>query len=300
MSTEKKGGLVRKLADKYSVQPESLFATLKVTAFKQPGQNALPPTNEQMMALLIVADQYDLNPFTREIFAFPGKRGEITPVVSVDGWSRIINEHPAMDGIEFEYSDKMHLMPGAKHCHTWVEAVIYRKDRKQPIRVREYLDEAYQGPRNGYAGAWQTHTKRMLRHKALIQGSRIAFGFAGLYDMDEAQRIADMGNAEVLSSRPFAVGADDAQSAEVVYQEIGAEEKQRLDPMLDTLCQRALDAGAWEAARQFAEERLSQGELQYALKRISEAEAEAEAGAAEEGQFSEQEQAPEQELAEQA
>ena len=86
-----------------------------------------------------------------------------------------------------------------------------------------------------------------------------------------------------------------------MYQEIGAEEKQRLDPMLDTLCQRALDAGAWEAARQFAEERLSQGELQYALKRISEAEAEA--GAAEEGQegqFSEQEQAPEQEPAEQA
>ena len=42
------------------------------------------------MALLIVADQYGLNPFTREIFAFDDKRAGIVPVVSVDGWSRIL------------------------------------------------------------------------------------------------------------------------------------------------------------------------------------------------------------------
>ena len=31
--------------------------------------------------------------------------------------------------------------------------------------------------------------RRMLRHKALIQGARIAFGFSGIYDEDEARDI---------------------------------------------------------------------------------------------------------------
>jgi hypothetical protein len=33
----------------------------------------------------------------------------------------------------------------------------------------------------------------MLRHKALIQCARLAFGFAGIYDEDEATRIRDSG-----------------------------------------------------------------------------------------------------------
>jgi hypothetical protein len=32
----------------------------------------------------------------------------------------------------------------------------------------------------------------MLRHKAMIQAARIAFGFAGIYDEDEAARIASV------------------------------------------------------------------------------------------------------------
>jgi len=50
-------------------------------------------TNEQMLALLVVADQYRLNPFLNELYAFPDKKGGITPIVGVDGWSRIINDH---------------------------------------------------------------------------------------------------------------------------------------------------------------------------------------------------------------
>ncbi|ENC7540331.1 phage recombination protein Bet, partial [Salmonella enterica subsp. enterica serovar Brandenburg] len=32
---------------------------------------------------------------------------------------------------------------------------------------------------------------RMLRHKAMIQCARLAFGFAGIYDKDEAERIVE-------------------------------------------------------------------------------------------------------------
>ncbi|WP_241284663.1 recombinase RecT, partial [Enterobacter hormaechei] len=62
-----------------------LMNTLKNTAFK--GGNV---TDEQFTALLIVANQYGLNPWTKEIYAFPDKGG-IVPVVGVDGWARIIN-----------------------------------------------------------------------------------------------------------------------------------------------------------------------------------------------------------------
>lgn len=187
----KRTSLVTKFADKYHIEPARLLETLKATAFRQRKQD-VQISNEQMAALLIVADQYKLNPFTKEIFAFEDK-GAIVPVVSVDGWARIINEHPAFNGMEFNYSDQIVTMTAGKPCPEWCEVVIYRKDRERPTIVREYLDEVYQAPRgqNAYAGPWQSHTKRFLRHKTLIQGARIAFGFAGIYDEDEANRIVE-------------------------------------------------------------------------------------------------------------
>ena len=32
----------------------------------------------------------------------------------------------------------------------------------------------------------------MLRHKAMIQAARLAFGFTGIYDQDEAERIVEI------------------------------------------------------------------------------------------------------------
>ena len=202
--------LVQRFAQRYFVDPEKLLATLKATAFKQ--RNAEEISNERMMALLVVADQYKLNPFTKEIYAYPDKYLGIVPVVGVDGWSRIINEHPQLDGIEFRYAEKMVAMPKAKPCPEWCDVIIKRKDRSSPIIVREHLDEVFR--ELDYISPWQTHTKRMLRHKTLIQGSRIAFGFAGIYDEDEAERIIDMGAAEVVKITANAGAGDDLNAKE--------------------------------------------------------------------------------------
>ena len=120
-----------------------LIETLKATAFKGPA------TDAQLTALLVVAQQYGLNPFTKEIYAFPDRQNGIVPVVGVDGWSRILNENPQFDGLDFDQTDDT--------C----TCTIYRKDRSHPIRVTEYLPE-----RKRDAGPWKPHPKRTLRHKA--------------------------------------------------------------------------------------------------------------------------------------
>lgn len=208
LPAEKKS-LMAKFSSRYGVEPTKMFDTLKATAFRQ--KDGAVPTNEQMLSLMVVADQYQLNPFTKEIYAFPDKGG-IVPVVGVDGWSRIINSHPEFDGMDFRYSEDMALPRGAANeCHTWIECVMYRKDRNRPTVVREYLDEVYREPfKDGMKGPWQTHTKRFLRHKAMIQCSRLAFGFVGIYDQDEAERIIDVSDQTTKQKSPDPVAYSDA------------------------------------------------------------------------------------------
>lgn len=160
--------LTQKLADRLDIGDGSqLTETLKATAFK--GQ----VTDAQMIALMVVANQYGLNPWTKEIYAFPDRQNGIVPVVGVDGWARIINDHSQFDGMEFEQD--------AESC----TCIMYRKDRSRAIRVTEYMDEC----RRDGVTPWKTHPRRMLRHKAMIQCARLAFGFTGIYEQDEAERI---------------------------------------------------------------------------------------------------------------
>jgi phage recombination protein Bet len=206
MSEEKQSSLRARFAARYGIAEVEVFDILKATAFKVKDGEA---TDAQLTALMIVADQYKLNPFTKEIYAYPDKQNGIVPVVSVDGWTRIINEHPAFDGLEFNYPTAMvsGFVGLKKPLHEWTECIIYRKDRSHAIVVREYAEECYREPFTGKSqygnggtytvdGPWQSHPRRMLRHKAQIQCARIAFGFAGIYDEDEAARMIDMGAAD--------------------------------------------------------------------------------------------------------
>ena len=165
-------GLIETMANRLGIAPAKLVPTLKATAFRTDKE----VTDAQMMALLVVANEYKLNPFTKEIYAFPDKRGGIVPVVSVDGWARIINEHPQYNGVALVYD----------HHEQSYECTMYRKDRDHPTVITEYMAECARG-----TDPWKTHPRRMLRHKALIQAARIAFGFAGIYDEDEGQRIRE-------------------------------------------------------------------------------------------------------------
>jgi len=215
-NTNQGASLIARIAQRFGVDPAKLYDTLKTTCFRK--RDGTAPTHEQMMALLIVSDQYGLNPFTKEIVAFEGQGGQIVPVVSVDGWSRIINENPMFDGVEFRYGDNMVTMSGAQPCPDKMECHIYRKDRSRPVIIPEWLDEVYVPQRGKFHGPWQTHTKRMLRHKALIQCARVAVGFTGIYDADEASRILA---GDVVARQSRMPAAAPQQSIQDLDQQIG-------------------------------------------------------------------------------
>lgn len=172
---------------------QELIQILKSTAFK--GQ----VSDAQMAAILVIANQYRLNPFTNEIYAFPSQGG-IVPVVGVDGWARIINGNSQFDGMEFEQD--------AESC----TCKIYRKDRSHPVSVTEFMEECKRDTK-----PWKSHPRRMLRHKAMIQAARLSFGFAGIFDEDEAERIKDAkdGVADAQAS-PFTGDKDNPDRADLI------------------------------------------------------------------------------------
>lgn len=162
--------LIVHLADRYHMEPARFIQALKATVV---------PSNvsdEQFAAFLMVAKEYDLNPLTKEIFAFPARSGGIQPVVSVDGWVKMANNHAEFDGMEFE-----------DHIHEGQLAAItcrvYRKDRSHPTSSTEYMEECRRK-----TDVWRQWPSRMLRHKATIQALRLAFGFSGITEPDEAER----------------------------------------------------------------------------------------------------------------
>jgi phage recombination protein Bet len=170
MSTElvNKPSALAVMAGRISVDPSKLLGTLKETVFKG-------AKDSELLALVVVANEYGLNPFLKELYAFPAKGGGIVPVVSIDGWISMINRQPNLDGVEFS------MTPDGEEC----TCKMFIKGRSHPVVITEYKEECFRATE-----PWKQMPKRMLRHKALIQAARVAFGFSGIFDEDEARTIA--------------------------------------------------------------------------------------------------------------
>ncbi|NCV41533.1 MAG: hypothetical protein EBW11_13450, partial [Betaproteobacteria bacterium] len=132
------------MASKFNVEPARLLETLKATLMPK-------ATNEELLSFVVTANQYGLNPFTREIYAFPARNGGIQPVVSVDGWIKMMNSHPQFNGIQFTTEDK----DGKPFS---VTATIHHKDRTHPVEVTEYFSECSRNTE-----PWKVNPRRMLR-----------------------------------------------------------------------------------------------------------------------------------------
>lgn len=200
------------MATRYGMEPAAFEQTLRATVVPK------DCSREQFAAFLLVAKEYNLNPMTKEIYAFPTRGGGIQPIVSIDGWCNLVNSHPQCDGIEFDD----HLSADGNKVDA-ITARIWRKDRKMPVIVTEYFAEC-----NRNTDPWKQYPRRMLRHKALIQCARYAFGFSGIVDPDEAERIAGNGahtksidHDDGPPDPPMIEHQDSAPTDQVVWEEQG-------------------------------------------------------------------------------
>lgn len=162
------------LAGQLRCQPDKLLNLLKGTVFRACKRN------EEFQMACMVAREYRLNPILKEIYAFPSQNG-VVPIISIDGWIRIINSHPKYAGCKFTYEGEI---TGDGEGSLACTCEIYRTDRAKPIAVQEFYEECYRD-----TDPWNTMPRRMLRWKSLIQCARVAFGFAGIYDFDEGNDI---------------------------------------------------------------------------------------------------------------
>ena len=192
--TTKKTSALAVMASRLNIDPSKLHETLKSTVFKE-------ANDHELVALVLVANEYGLNPLVKQIYAFPQKGGGIVPVVGIDGWLKIINARPEFDGLTTR-----DLIDDGKLIA--VECTIHRKDRNHPTVVTEWLAEC-QRPTE----PWKMMPHRMLRHKAIIQAGRIAFSITGLSDEDDAETIREASGRVVERSSSMVPDLSDMSSA---------------------------------------------------------------------------------------
>ncbi len=118
--------------------------------------------------LLRMANKYRLDPLSDEIVLIKSIDDTYQPFITINGWSKLINEHPQFTGMSLK--DSSELIDGIPR---WMECAIYRNDRILPIIIKEYFEEV----RTDQA-SWQQMPRRMLRHRVIQQCARLAFNIS--------------------------------------------------------------------------------------------------------------------------
>lgn len=184
--------LVQEIAEQYKLSAERfLTSSLKILASRLSRELA----ESEVLAMCSLMKRYHLDPFAGHLYlqeTFEGPSSTIRPVLKIDGWLTMLNSQEQFDGLEFKYSDEMISNPldpidesvCGRQVPMWMEASIYRNDRSRPTVVREYFLEVYQ-----HTESWRAMGSRQLRHKTIIQCSRVAFGLGGLFDEDDISRM---------------------------------------------------------------------------------------------------------------
>lgn len=248
--------LMRRFSVKFGMNEKKFSESLMRVIFK----NA-QVTVEEVAAFLIVCDQYDLNPFLKEIYPAITKDG-LLPVLGVDGWFKQMNRHPDFDGAEVEFSENETRVSrpdrnGRNICTTgpeWCRVKIYLKGKSHPIIIEERLSETFMPTKE-----WVSKPYRMLRHKTFIQAIRVTFGISGVYDKDDVQEIIPERNVQTIPAEKQITSAirtftDDASREQYVLKIINGCESR----------------GVLDQAQEFFKERLIGEDLDFALTLLEE------------------------------
>lgn len=199
-----------------SVSPDEFYAVMAANCF-----GGETPTQGQLAAFLALANQYKLNPLTKEIYAFPSGGG-ITPIIAIDGWIKIAHSSGDLRGIKHE------VIANDKGDVVAVKCILARKDWEFYTETTEYMSE---NRRN--TPTWKQYPIRMLKHRATAQAIRMAFNVNAMledeYDQwqDEEKGIADIIDAEDKKERVLeeANKCESTEALSRLWSNLTAEEK---------------------------------------------------------------------------
>jgi hypothetical protein len=118
--------------------------------------------------LLRLANKYRLDPLSDEITLLQNQDQTYQPFITIDGWSKLMNDHPQYAGMSLR--DSTELIDGIP---AWIECTIYRNDRILPIVIKEYYEEVKTDH-----PSWQQMPRRMLRHRVIQQCTRLALNIS--------------------------------------------------------------------------------------------------------------------------
>lgn len=168
------------LGKRWGIPPSRIFAYGEsFIALAKNCPEGFRVSGETIAQFLQLAAEHDLNPARYEIRAFFDYNKGLSTFVMIDGWLTLANRQPAFDGFEFEYERDNQSGLVAVTC------AIHRKDRTRPTKTRCKLSEW----RVATSPQWGGKPEWMLEQKALKQGIRRTFGFAGIIDDDDARQM---------------------------------------------------------------------------------------------------------------
>lgn len=119
---------------------------------------------QTLLSLLRMAKHHQLDPLKEDVALALYEDIHWQAYITVEGYAKLLNRHPAFDGLSFSQSEEHN-----NGIPIWMECTIYRKDRSHPMTIREYFDEV-----KGDQAIWKKMPRRMLRHKVMQQCARLA------------------------------------------------------------------------------------------------------------------------------
>lgn len=253
--------LIARMAQKLNVDAGKLWNTMAKTCFK-PDRDGMPFSNEEVMYVLMVAEQLDINPLRREIWAYRGKGGVIQPIVSIDGWKAIMLRQPNFDGYQITYSDSTIEIQGIGSVPEWAECTIWLKGVSHPTTERVFMQEVFVKS----SPVWQKSPRLMLHHRALIQAIRFSFPVTGISDVG----VSDDG--EVIEGDDLISGRNSGSASAPVRPAVKpvAFDKSKAEAIANKAVLMARQRNNYGPAYQFANQ--LEGEVRnYVLRRLDEA-----------------------------
>lgn len=220
MSEDKNKGIIRTNAQELSdslglhVTFEDLYPIMKAQCF-----GGRDPSPAQMASFIVLANQYKLNPLTKEIYAFPSGGG-ITPIISIDGWIKIAHSSKDLRGIKHE------MITDESGNVVAVKCIIARDGWEFHTETTEYMSE---NRRN--TPTWKQYPIRMLKHRATAQAIRMAFNVNAMsedeYEAMNDKQTSNTGNQEVFNK--LKSSAENGMTAlNNAYSELSVKDKQSL------------------------------------------------------------------------